>query len=367
LKPLSILFVLEYYPPHVGGAETLFSTLAAALVRRGHAVRVFTGSLPGAPLREVLDGVEVVRVPLGRLRRFRFTFGMTRRLLPLARGADLVHGSTYAGTWSAVRAARQAGRPVVVSVHEVWLDLWRRVPFVPPLQRWTAPWQERLLLGLSYDAFIAESRATLERLRPFAGDRPCFHIPAPVAVPEGPRWAPPDPPFTFLYFGRPGHWRGLDLLLEAFAARRADGSSARLELILAPEPAKERTALLALAARLPLGGALTVRDPLPRPALFQRLAQGAHAAVFPSLSEGFGLAAAEACALGVPVVASDAGSLPEVVSGRCLFFKAGDAAALRDALRRAEEGRWEERPPVRFPLDASVDALLEVYRSIMAP
>lgn len=366
MKPLSVLFVLEYYPPHIGGVETMFAALGEELARRGHRVRVFTGSVPGAPEREVRGGVEVVRVPLGRARRLRFTFGMAGRLAPPAREADVVHASTYAGTWSAVRAAKRAGKPVVVSVHEVWQELWKRVPHVPALQRWTAPWQERFLLRLPYDAYAAVSNSTLERLRPFTRGTPCFRVPAPVSVPDEPRWSPPPPPFTFLYFGRPGHWRGLDLLLEAFAARRAAGSSARLELILSAEPARERAVLTRFASRLNLGDALQIRDSLPRPALFQRLAS-AHAAVFPSLSEGFGLAATEACALGVPVVASDAGSLPEVVSGRCLFFPAGDATALARAMERAEAGGWEERPPLRFPVEASVDALLDLYRSIMAP
>lgn len=366
MKPLSILFVLEYYPPHVGGVETMFSALGAALAAGGHRVRVFTGAVPGAPGREVVDGVEIVRAPLGRFRRLRFTFGSTRRLLPLAREADIVHASTYAGTWSAVRAARRAGRPTVLSVHEVWLDLWKQVPFVPALQRWTAPWQERFLLRLPYDAYTAEARATLDRLKPFTGGRPCYHVPAPVIVPDGIRWAPPGPPFTFLYFGRPGHWRGLDLLLQAFAARKAEGSTARLELILSAEPARERDALLRLAGTLDLGDALTVRGSIPRTALFDRLTR-AHAAVFPSLSEGFGLAAAEACALGVPVVASTAGSLPEVVSGRCLFFEGGRVEPLRAALRRAEAGEWEERPARRFPVEETMRGFLEVYRDIIRP
>jgi glycosyltransferase involved in cell wall biosynthesis len=344
----------------------MFSALGEALAAGGHRVRVFTGAIPGSPDRELMNGVEVIRAPLGRFRRLRFTFGSAGRLLPLAREADIVHASTYAGTWSAVRAARKAGKPVVVSVHEVWLDLWKQVPFVPALHRWTAPWQERFLLRLPYDAYTAESEATLRRLRPLAGDKPCYHVSAPVTVPEGFRWAPPPPPFTFLYFGRPGHWRGLDLLLRAFAARKAGGSDSRLELILSAEPARERAELLRLAGSLNLGGALTVRDSLPRAALFERLT-GAHAAVFPSLSEGFGLAAAEACALGVPVVASTAGSLPEVVSGRCLFFEAGRMDALGEALRLAESGAWEERPLKRFPVEGTMRGFLEVYRAIMRP
>jgi len=38
--------------------------------------------------------------------------------------------------------------------------------------------------------------------------------------------------------------------------------------------------------------------------------------VVPSLSEGFGFAAAESCAMGKLIVASNVASLPEVVSGK---------------------------------------------------
>jgi glycosyltransferase involved in cell wall biosynthesis len=53
------------------------------------------------------------------------------------------------------------------------------------------------------------------------------------------------------------------------------------------------------------------------------LYRGTSLAVVPSLSEGFGLTALEAMACGVPVVASKAASIPEVV---------GDAALLVDPL-----------------------------------
>jgi glycosyltransferase involved in cell wall biosynthesis len=65
-----------------------------------------------------------------------------------------------------------------------------------------------------------------------------------------------------------------------------------------------------------------------------RLRAGAALAIVPSRSfETFGLAAAEAMAAGVPVVASAIGALPELVEPDGLVAP-GDARALADAIRR---------------------------------
>ena len=58
------------------------------------------------------------------------------------------------------------------------------------------------------------------------------------------------------------------------------------------------------------------------------LLNAAQALVMPSLWEGFGLPALEAMSCGTPVLASDRGSLPEVVGDGGSFFDPGDAGAL---------------------------------------
>lgn len=61
---------------------------------------------------------------------------------------------------------------------------------------------------------------------------------------------------------------------------------------------------------------------------------GAAAFAFPSSFEGFGLPPLEAMAHGVPVVASDVSSLPEVLGDAALLVPPRDDAALADALVR---------------------------------
>ena len=65
-----------------------------------------------------------------------------------------------------------------------------------------------------------------------------------------------------------------------------------------------------------------------------RLLNGADALVFPSLWEGFGLPAVEAMQCGVPVLASDRGSLPEVVDDAGLFFNPEAPDEIADCLLR---------------------------------
>jgi glycosyltransferase involved in cell wall biosynthesis len=61
---------------------------------------------------------------------------------------------------------------------------------------------------------------------------------------------------------------------------------------------------------------------------------GAIALAMPSLYEGFGLPALEAMACGTPVVASNAGALPETTGGAAILLNPDDAGGFADALER---------------------------------
>ncbi len=59
---------------------------------------------------------------------------------------------------------------------------------------------------------------------------------------------------------------------------------------------------------------------------------GAHLLAYPSLYEGFGLPPLEAMSVGVPVVATTAGAIPEVVGDAAVLVPPGDVPALAEAL-----------------------------------
>ena len=89
---------------------------------------------------------------------------------------------------------------------------------------------------------------------------------------------------------------------------------------------------------------------------------------YPSLYEGFGLPLLEAMACGVPVVASNRASLPEVCGGAAILVEP-DQEALAAGIQRALENRegWKERGLQRaaeFSWEKTAAATLEVYREL---
>ncbi|MGI8687073.1 MAG: glycosyltransferase family 4 protein [Thermomicrobiales bacterium] len=94
------------------------------------------------------------------------------------------------------------------------------------------------------------------------------------------------------------------------------------------EPIRAAVTACGLTARVHFAGYVADGD---LPALYT----GADAFAFPSLAEGFGMPALEALSYGVPVVASDTTSLPEIVGDAGLLVDPEDEAALGAALVRA--------------------------------
>jgi glycosyltransferase involved in cell wall biosynthesis len=108
----------------------------------------------------------------------------------------------------------------------------------------------------------------------------------------------------------------------------------------------------------------------------ERAALLRHAAAFayPSIYEGFGLPPLEAMTAGVPVVTTDAGSLPEVVDAAAKIVPVGDPAALAVALAtviddEAERGRLISAGRCRaaeFTWDRAATGLIGLYQDAIA-
>src|SRR6202044_1261327 len=81
-------------------------------------------------------------------------------------------------------------------------------------------------------------------------------------------------------------------------------------------------------------GARVVRTGWLEPAALGALLQEASVLAFPSLYEGFGFPPLEAMAAGVPVVATRAGSLPEVLGDGAFMVDVGDHDGLAEALEQ---------------------------------
>jgi glycosyltransferase involved in cell wall biosynthesis len=135
-----------------------------------------------------------------------------------------------------------------------------------------------------------------------------------------------------LFVGTLTSRKNIDALLDAYEQLLETRSDLpRLRLAGARGAAADRW--LPRLASPPLAGRAEYVGYVPdreRRALFE----GASVLVLPSWNEGFGLPVLEAMALGVPVVASNGGALPEVLGGAGLLFDPSRPDALADALER---------------------------------
>lgn len=369
---MRIAVITPEYPPsdRIGGIGTHSATIAPALARRGHEVGVVTRGTPGVEERE---GVHVER--------------LDHRWVPNRPAEHLLSLRTIA-------AAVRRFRPDVVQAAEWeaeawWLARFGRVPVVTRLATPTyvleelnrSPRDSRadLIRRLERDqtrrsaAVYAPTRAILERVGGDWGLDPerLERIANPVSIAEIESAARGDPPFPlpqrFLAFlGRIERRKGVEELAAALP-RVLEATPGMEALLIGPDPGDEdgalterlRTAVAPVADRVRFVGELPREEAL---AIVAR----AEVAVFPSHWESFGYVALEAMALGVPVVATRAGGLAELVedgrTGRLVPPR--DADALAEALlappdQRVAEAATEEART--YDVDSVVGELEALY------
>ncbi|GAT70828.1 glycosyltransferase family 4 protein [Planomonospora sp. ID91781] len=336
---MRIIHVSDCYLPRLGGIEVQVADLVRAQREAGHDAEVVTAT-PGEPL----PGVHrtVANLPFDLPVHPAGTGHLLR--LMAARRPDVVHvhtGAVSPFAWMGVRAAARAGLPLVVTVHSMWdpvtRGIYRSLRALYGWQRWglvgtavseAAARPIRAVAGPGVPVHVVSNGLDLSAWRPEA---PAVR-PAPGGAPDDvPAGGPEGGAAGEPSYGGPGEGpegaagRGI-------GARPADGT-VHVVAVGRLAPRKQPVRLLRLLkqarAQVPAGVPLraTIVGDGPARAQMERylrsngmtgwvslpgrysrerireLLAAADVFVAPAPRESFGLAALEARAAGVPVVA----------------------------------------------------------------
>ena len=364
---MRILLLATHLEP--GGITSYTITLAEALSRLGHHVRLASRGGPGVSILERLD-LPHVWIPI------RSKSELDPRLLASAwhlhrlihrGGIELIHAQTRVAAWVGHLLARVEAIPVMTTCHG------------SPRRRATKRW-----LPLWGDCVIAVSRHTGSHLAGSLGVEPGRIRVVPngvwLDVPAGLNGRRGTPAGE-IPARAPGHVlavvcarlvpeKGHDVLLHAFAriVKRVPA-----HLVIVGSGRLDRP-LRHLARRLDLDETVSFLGSLPDG---RTVLEHADLVVAPSREEGAGWAVLEAMALGKAVVASDVGGLREVVEdGRTGWLvPPGDSRALADrmlalihdpGMRRRMGDAGRARASAHFSSEQMATRTAAVYREVLA-
>jgi len=395
---MKILLVSSRYAPHVsGGAERVAQTLVETLASLGHEPVVLTTQHGKEPLERTVGGVRVRAVPLrnvydlSRKQRPRslkplwhvidsWNPFMTRSVARIIQEErpDVIHTNLVTGfspsVWS---VARDAGVPVVHIALDHYVICARSGMAIDGVQCASQHASCALLsvprvrAARTISAVIGPSEYVLRRHRQYRAfdGIPSFVIPFPCDLTRGPDEEPAarcgrGGPLRIGIMGRVEENKGVRLLLDAAARLPSNGWNLRIAgwgdpAFVAALQARYANPLLEFVGPVDPRSFLASLDLL----------------VFPSLvPDTFGMSAAEALTMGVPVIASTRGALPEMIEkGRNGFLFDPDEEgsldrvlqqAVRDpaGVRRLAAASIESA--ARFDPKSVTERYLDVYRSI---
>lgn len=360
---MQIADVTLFHAPNSGGVRTYLEAKRRRLSRlpgiSHHLV------IPGRRHRETPDCIEVAAPPLPFSDGYRFPLrrsGIVRELVKLA--PDVIEaGDPYVPAWAALRAGRELEVPVIGFYHSDLVRLLanRLGPASLPAIRLYVR-----LLYRQFDRVLAPSQVMADQLRRCGVDEVAVQ---PLGVDLN----------TFNPAHRDSGLRrelGLDeeTRLLVFAGRGAREKNLPV-LLRTLEQLGDGYHLLLVGSHMPhrVPDNVTVINRFCEAGTVARLLASADALMHAGDQETFGLVALEAMASGIPVVAVDAGALPELIPPGCgALAPANDPQGMARAVRnlylsdvRVMGARARRHVEKHHDWDVVIASLCQHYQDIL--
>jgi glycosyltransferase involved in cell wall biosynthesis len=328
---MRILHVTDGYRPRLGGIEVFVEDLAERQARAGHEVAVLTATPDGPPGRASSGPVQVVRTP----RTARHPLAAPLAIETALAGAhDVVHAhlsvvSPFATT--VARAADEAGIATVSTVHSMWASRRRYVRAVRLLADWdradvswttvsrAAAADVRAVLGPGVDVRVVANAVDVSWWR------------------DGSRALVPGAPVTVVSVMRLAGRKRPVPLLRMLERVRASLPEVPVRALLVGDGPLEAELRAEVHAR-GLDDRVTLLGRRSR-AEIRDLYREADIYVSPAYQESFGIAALEARAAGLPVVAMQTGGVRDFIRDGTEGLLCRDDRAMAAALVRLAADR----------------------------
>jgi len=313
--------------PYRGGAEVYVLKLGKELIKSRNEIHWIYSRMSNTKKEEIIDGINCHRVwiPFNKnhmtSRNF-FSLTMFPPVLKLSKNLDILQFNTFVAGTTGWIAGKLSRRPYLIMVYEFFKDIWKNLP-VSKIEKIIYPQIEKYIAKSPYPLFLTISNYTKRTLMSLgvpekiikviylgvdhdlfhSGYRPLLKKKYKLKNKKVIGWCGR---ITLSYS------KNLDCLLEAFKIIKKEIGDVVLIFDgknfegLLP---KIKNAGLKLNKDIIYNG-YSSRNDLPY------FYASCDIYALPSLSEGFGLAVAEAQACATPVVCFNRGSLPEVVKDK---------------------------------------------------
>lgn len=349
---MKVVIIATYFAPKLKGGVARFEKevlprLVPVLIGAGCEVSVLT--LQDGEGLEAASGVNIVRLPVGRGQPLKRILYDQVHVPIRSRGADVLLSLE---SWLPILPVWS--KRCIVVIHDPhaeleWInrDKGRRVRSFPRLLYWHAVSRRAAQASdrvITVSRFAAEELSHIFRI-PKAKIVPIYngvdnnHL-RPIRDPDArervrQRYSLPER--FYLFVGPAQGDKNLRFILETFVGLDPADPRALPVVVTAARPGWPPEAdLLAHIEQSGRGHLFHFAGPVEErdlPVVYS----AAHALIFPSLHEGFGLPPLEAMACGVPVLATNRTSVPEVVGDAALMIDPGSPQSLLDALRRVTD------------------------------
>lgn len=381
-----IAFVIPGFDPSRGGVERYASTLASALVERGHSVRVLLEA-PAPPRGEDDAGVELEPVPVPRgprlTRARRFDRAVRERLAASRERFDLVQGFGRTTCHDVYRVGGGTHRAYLRALRPYRSAAARLRDALRPKTRLVLR-AERAIFSQPGVRYIANSERTRDDVvrdhGVEAGRIRVIHNGVDTRAFQPARcrsrrkelreaWGLPETAWVGAFVGSGFERKGLRYALRALAALRARGTDGRLLVAGRGRSGTYRREAAALGVAESVRWLGPVRD-------VEAVYAASDYAILPSLYEPFGIAPLEALACGLPVVVTRGCGVAELLEeGREGVLlprpeRAPEAAGFLERLAADPELRGAVAARARATAEANdlpshVERVLGFYREIL--